>query len=335
MYSYPTSSRNPQPHILPPHFLLYDPSSPFMHRASYSDDASSLKVLNLAVNKIEKLPFHFGEGTPDLSLLNLSLNKLEKLPPNFCSLHALESLDIHFNHLQGLPENFGQLTRLERLNLSDNFADFQRLPESMGGLVSLTHLDLRNNQLIQLPVEMGRLTALEKIELDGNPLISPPREVAEKAGTYGVKLYLAAALRQKQQQEQGGGAAAGAGASGLPYFLIGSDWNECFNNLVGDWGLMAWIQSLLSNANMPALLAAGAAGSSGGNNLSGSSNGYGLQVVHKRGAGPEESEMALMEGEGKRVRVGGDGEEEVGLPVSSGGVGSGYGSAGADAADIV
>lgn len=144
-------------------------------------DCSSLVEFDANFNQLDFLSSSFALQLANLEKLDLHLNKLSSVPSSISELKSLKFLDLHMNKLRGLPSGIGNLSRLEYLDVSSNFNDLVALPESVGDLISLTHCDLSFNQIRELPDSMGRLEKLKKLNLDGNPIVIPPMEIAEKS----------------------------------------------------------------------------------------------------------------------------------------------------------
>ena len=112
-----------------------------------------LKTLGLNGLGLEDLPNWIG----DLELQRLSLldNKLSALPGSFRRLRQLKSLDLSFNPLVEIPEVIFDLDSLESL--------------------VMYRCDLH-----EIPADILRLPHLRDLDCVGNPVDSPPAEVADK-----------------------------------------------------------------------------------------------------------------------------------------------------------
>lgn len=150
----------------------------------------SLVELDVSFNGLTYLPTNIGYQLVDLKKLLIHLNKIRFLPTSICEMRSLNYLDAHFNELHGLPHAIGKLTNLEVLNLSSNFNDLKELPNTVGDLLNLRELDLSNNQIHALPDTFGRLDNLTKLNLDQNPIMIPPKVVADE-GVEAVKIFMA------------------------------------------------------------------------------------------------------------------------------------------------
>lgn len=110
---------------------------------------SSLQKLDLSKNGIKTLQSSWFEYTPELTELNLAGNKLTKLPSDLsANLEGLTSLDLSINNLNLLTErSFVGMTKLGKLDLTRN--KFQVLPASLKPLFNrvMSSLFLRDNPL--------------------------------------------------------------------------------------------------------------------------------------------------------------------------------------------
>lgn len=109
---------------------------------------TTLKVLNLVLNKIDEIP----EGTSaltSLETLEVSNNLLFRLPRSIGELTSLTALDIRVNEIQSLPETIGQLVRLTSLNMSFNGIRVDGIPVSMEKLTSLKELEYREDNFFR------------------------------------------------------------------------------------------------------------------------------------------------------------------------------------------
>ncbi|KAM9221401.1 transforming growth factor beta activator LRRC32 [Dugong dugon] len=131
---------------------------------------SSLRILNLVDNEIEKLRAGAFLHTP-LTELHLSANPgLDVATGALAGLEAsLEVLELQGNGLTILQVDLPCFSCLKQLNLAEN--RLSRLP-AWTQAVSLEVLDLRNNSFSLLPGSaMGGLeTSLRRLYLQGNPL---------------------------------------------------------------------------------------------------------------------------------------------------------------------
>ncbi len=135
---------------------------------------SSLEILNLNVNNINKLPESIG-FLSSLKELLLWKNELTSLPGSITSLSSLEVFNLRINHLNSLPESIGNLISLKELNLHDN--KLIKLPKSIGDLVSLEILNLSWNELEDVPDSIGSLTSLKILDMGKNELINLPSSI--------------------------------------------------------------------------------------------------------------------------------------------------------------
>jgi Leucine-rich repeat (LRR) protein len=173
-----------------------------------------LKHLRLKSNQIPSLPKDIGK-IRKLETLDLGMNRLQSLPASFCDLVNLTFLDLQRNQLENgaLPEDLSALRELKSLNLTHN--RFTKLPFCVGGLLALVELKmasnlvaeipeslsrgalcttletmwLPNNKLQTVPLSLAKLEGLKSVMLDGNPLISPPVDIAQ-GGHYVVRKYI-------------------------------------------------------------------------------------------------------------------------------------------------
>ena len=135
----------------------------------------------------------------NLRELYLGSNQLKELPASFGQLKNLSYLSLSENQLKELPTSFGQLQNLSYLSLGNN--QLKELPASFGQLQNLSWLDLDYNQLNKLPTSFGQLKNSCQLLICGNPLKTPPLEIAEK-GIKAIRNYFESLEFQKQQYQQ-------------------------------------------------------------------------------------------------------------------------------------
>jgi len=138
---------------------------------------TSLKNLNLQMNKLEELPEQFSELTK-LEELDLWNNKLIKLPESIGKLSKLKDIDLKSNSLEELPEGLFELKNLEKLDLWGN--KIETISAKIGGLTNLKYLILYNNLLKTIPEEMADLENFVEVNLTGNNLESVPKRACTK-----------------------------------------------------------------------------------------------------------------------------------------------------------
>ncbi|KAK4798714.1 hypothetical protein SAY86_031040 [Trapa natans] len=157
-------------------------------------NCKSLEELNANFNKLSKLPNAIGFELTNLRKLSVNSNKLVLLPQSLPHLTALRVLDARLNCLRFIPDNLENLVNLEVLNVSQNFQYLEALPYSIGLLTSVIELDLSYNSIKVLPDSLGCMRRLQKLRIEGNPLVSPPMDVAE-LGLRAVKEYLSERMK--------------------------------------------------------------------------------------------------------------------------------------------
>jgi len=142
---------------------------------SWLSTLGRLEILSASDNLITELPDWLSD-LPELAMLYVSGNKLASLPTSLARVAGLRYLAFNENSVSRIPDWIGRLTGLWKIYAEGN--RLTELPDEMSKLVNLNQLDLRNNELSVLP---DWLLNLPKVELDvrGNPLVSPPPEIAE------------------------------------------------------------------------------------------------------------------------------------------------------------
>ncbi|XP_068639164.1 plant intracellular Ras-group-related LRR protein 1-like [Aristolochia californica] len=162
------------------------------------ENCRALVELNANFNKLTKLPETIGFELLDLQKLSVNSNKLAFLPFSISHMTNLRALDARLNCLRSLPEDMENLLNLETLNVSQNFQYLTTVPYSIGFLVSLVELDVSYNNIKVLPDSIGCLKNLQKLHVAGNPLVSPPMDIAEKRLDI-VKEYLSERMNRSHE----------------------------------------------------------------------------------------------------------------------------------------
>lgn len=111
-----------------------------------------------------------------LQILILSENNIEEIPEEIKNLTQLKKLYLNKNKIRMIPFQIGELKELTDLQAQDNL--IEDIPLSIGELVQLEIIDFANNHIKIVPPSMGLLHKLEYLNLKGNPIISPPIEIA-------------------------------------------------------------------------------------------------------------------------------------------------------------
>ena len=144
---------------------------------------TNLTTLDLGSNRLTTLPAEITRLT-NLTTLDLGSNRLTTLPAEITRLTNLTTLNLGNNLLTEIPEPLYEMTRLKALMLQDYFADKPKL-------------DVSRNSIKTIPRKILQLENLEKLELEGNPIETPPPEVAFK-GIQAIRDY----YRQLEEEGQ-------------------------------------------------------------------------------------------------------------------------------------
>ncbi|KAL2136260.1 hypothetical protein VTI74DRAFT_4693 [Chaetomium olivicolor] len=131
------------------------------------DNLSGLLKLNLANNRLNRLPAYFGAYSV-LRTLNISSNFLEKFPAFLCDLESLVDLDLSFNLISDLPDAIGKLANLEKFVITNNRLTGS-FPDSFGNLSNLRELDIKYNTIGNIDV-IAQLPKLEILTADHNSI---------------------------------------------------------------------------------------------------------------------------------------------------------------------
>lgn len=157
---------------------------------SFLEKLPNLVELRLYQIQISNIPVL--DELTNLNVLNLGRNQISDIS-GLTKLRNLKQLHLHSNQISDVS-SLKELTNLNVLILRNNQISVISSIKSLSGL---TMLDLRHNKLSELPREILDLDMEIKWEddgsgkgifLDGNPLESPPVEIAKK-GTEAVKAY--------------------------------------------------------------------------------------------------------------------------------------------------
>ena len=157
---------------------------------------SSLKKINLAQNRLQEIPVHFG-NLEQLEELNLYGNKLHKLPEVFTNLKKLKRLILRVNEIENLPRSFENLLSLETLDVEENkltklpsFENLEHLKflnvsknnlkkiEGLQHCKELLSLDIRDNKFENL--ELYGLKKLQVLDISYNKFYSLPKGLESK-----------------------------------------------------------------------------------------------------------------------------------------------------------
>ena len=153
----------------------------------------NLRKLDFNWNKISKIPDAIRDLT-SLEVLNLSYNQISEIPNTITKLTNLKQLYIRRNKISEIPDAITKLTNLTELYISHN--QISEIPRTIAELKKLKILDLRYNQIREIPEIIMQLKNLERdedvptegIDIKGNPIITPPYEIAEK-GIDAIRVY--------------------------------------------------------------------------------------------------------------------------------------------------
>eukprot|EP01080_Neovahlkampfia_damariscottae_P003631 gene3631-6447_t len=125
-------------------------------------DFSSLTVLNLSQNKIEKLYFFKNLKLPSLTTLDLSNNKLSSFD-EIVHLETLTMLNLANNCINRIPEKIKNLIKLKSFDASNN--QLTSIDEIIHLKNNLRELNVfKNDDLHKIPIELRT----EKIYLDSD-----------------------------------------------------------------------------------------------------------------------------------------------------------------------
>eukprot|EP00944_MAST-04C_sp_MAST-4C-sp1_P004476 g4476.t1 len=150
----------------------------------------SIRELTLQTNMIEFLPRSICM-LMKVKSLNLERNNLSSLPETLCDMKSLEILNLNHNRFNSIPDVLGKMIKLKELQIASNNIDQLNPSFLLGEKVSqsLAKLWVQNNKIVDLPLKFANLKSLKDCRFDGNPLRSPPIDIAEE-GVFSVEKYL-------------------------------------------------------------------------------------------------------------------------------------------------
>ncbi|RYE22211.1 MAG: GTPase, partial [Sphingobacteriaceae bacterium] len=132
---------------------------------------------------------------PSISSLYFIDTFIEEIPTWIGELQSLTRLNISSNKIKSIPESLGDLANLEYLSLANNYID--KIPPQIFRLKKLTYLDLHlsdvqkesvRNYIKEIPSEILQLENLQGLNINGQPIETPPLEVAA-VGLDSIKNY--------------------------------------------------------------------------------------------------------------------------------------------------
>ena len=135
-----------------------------------------LQKLDLSDNKIEFISSKINQLS-SLKYLNLNVNKLNKFPVEIIALHNLKDLKLEENNITIIPKEIGEMTSLESLSFGSTHMGsnpIDSIPKEIGLLVNLKKLYLTDCPIKHLPKEIGDLKNLETLTLNNSLLDSIP-----------------------------------------------------------------------------------------------------------------------------------------------------------------
>ena len=141
---------------------------------SIAECARSLRVLNVAQNRITALPAEIG-SLGSLCVLIVSYNRLASLPQSVGALRSLEILAAAGNELAEVPPPALELTRLKWLHLGAN--RIGAVPPAIVGLAELQCLLLNDNEIAEI-ADVVFPDSLVELDLSHNHIAAVPDDFA-------------------------------------------------------------------------------------------------------------------------------------------------------------
>jgi len=130
-------------------------------------ELENLEHLNLANNRLTKLPNDFSAKLQKLKILFFLKNEFEILPEVLGDLRELFMLSFKSNKVKAVPER-SLPKSLGWLILSDNA--IERVPASLGECLTMRKLMLAGNKIKELPSFMEKLVNLELLRASDNQI---------------------------------------------------------------------------------------------------------------------------------------------------------------------
>lgn len=165
--------------------------------ASFIELAPNLERLNLEANEFEYIPREITLCNT-LGVLNFANNPLNRAT-GLARLKNLKVLNLRNTLLHDFPNEVIECFQLEQLDLSNN--NISGISAGIGNLQNLERLNIIGNQLNELPEQLAEMPNLKDVLLKGNPLRTPPLEVALR-GVSAIQAYFDD-LTQGRNQSKG------------------------------------------------------------------------------------------------------------------------------------
>ncbi|TKR94116.1 hypothetical protein L596_008446 [Steinernema carpocapsae] len=149
----------------------------------FSLASAQLESLDLSSNRFLSIPFGvFERSTSSLRVLNVASNRITTLQPRaFRNFTRLEKLDISANQLKSIAdETFAGLDRLEELNVAGNEISHVDIGVFNEIGRNLVRFDVANNSLQEVPVAIGKLTKAKHLNFADNHISKAYKFVLSK-----------------------------------------------------------------------------------------------------------------------------------------------------------
>lgn len=158
---------------------------------------NNLISLDLSLNNFLKIPESIVK-LKKLERLKFGRNNIQSINIDLSNLPCLITIDLRGNQIKEVPKEIGALDKLMVLNLRDN--NIFKIHDSIHKLTKLERLHLDSNNLKELPNSISQMNNLSgtvkissnnttnRITVSGNPLVSPPLEIANKGFDF-IKKY--------------------------------------------------------------------------------------------------------------------------------------------------
>ena len=132
-----------------------------------------IRNISCTINKLQYLISH---KMPQLTMrhlryvnsLNLANNKISKLPTDFGACRALRTLQLSGNNLSNLPSSISRCVSLTSLDVSKN--NFKTINDDLANVANLTSLNVSQNLLISIPSAVVKIRKLRHLDLSQNTL---------------------------------------------------------------------------------------------------------------------------------------------------------------------